>query len=96
MQLKVKEIPEHLKTFSLDVDSIVEKLQSKGFCDCDRIPVHEIKLALAQWFQYLVDSIDEDPEWFLEKFGLNKHFIKHLPEPFDDEGEESETDSIAF
>lgn len=89
MQLKVK-LPEHLKT-SLNIDSIVERLQSKGLYDSHLMNANEVGLALNHWFQYLVDAINEDPEWYIDSLST-KHFTKHLPEPFDYYEGESEDD----
>ena len=83
MQLQVKTIPEWLQKLTvIDSLAIIDLLQRKGFCDCDRIPTEDIKFALAQWFKSLVDSIEADPDWWIEKHGL-KHFTEHLPEPFE-------------
>ncbi|MBW4680620.1 MAG: hypothetical protein KME19_10945 [Microcoleus vaginatus WJT46-NPBG5] len=85
MQLKVKtkEIPNWLQKFCvLDTEAIIEILQKKQFCDCDRMPTSEVKYALTQWFKSLVDSIEADPDWFINAH-CSKHFTQHLPEPFD-------------
>ena len=75
-QLKTK------STANLDLDLIVERLQIDGVLDCDRIPPQAIKQALIHWFDSLVESINEEPEWWIRKH-CTKQFENHLPEPLD-------------
>lgn len=65
----------------LDAELIIENLQLKGFCECDRMPTSEIKQALSKWIQILISDIHADPDWFIKNNNFAK-FKALLPEPF--------------
>lgn len=69
---------------NLDLDLIVERLQADGVLNCDRIPPQAIKQALIHWFNSIVESMNEEPDWWIRN-QCPKQFENHLPEPLDNE-----------
>lgn len=69
-------------TGNLDLDLIVERLQADGVLNCDRIPSSQVKQALIRWFDFIVESMNEEPEWWIRNH-CTKQFEKHLPELLD-------------
>jgi len=68
----------------LDLDLIVERLQADGVLNCDRIPDSQVKQALIHWFNSVIESMNEEPEWWIRNH-CTKQFKNHLPEPLDND-----------
>lgn len=77
-QTQNKSIPKWIDQ-AVDVAAIATRLQGLGMMDvCQSIPKSDVEYAFAQWFASMVDSIEQDPEWFINQFHANK-FKNHLP-----------------
>ncbi|MCT7971152.1 hypothetical protein [Laspinema olomoucense] len=73
-----KSIPKWIDQ-AVDVSSVATRLQGLGMMDvCQHIPQSDVEYAFAQWFKSMVNSIEEDPEWFIQKFD-SQAFQKHIP-----------------
>lgn len=83
MQQTQRENQSKIET-KLDLDLIVERLQADGVLNCDRIPPQAIKQALIHWFDSIVESMNEEPEWWIRNH-CTKQFKSHLPEPLDND-----------
>ena len=62
----------------IDVDAIVERLQALDCQQCAAFTESQVKLAFLKWIENHIESIETDPEWFINRDF--KHFSKHLPE----------------
>ncbi|VXD17202.1 hypothetical protein [Planktothrix paucivesiculata] len=74
---------------NLDVDLIIERLQSDGVFDCDRIPQHLVKQALSKWLSKIEDSINNEPDWWIRQFE-SKAFKSSIESFLDDYSQDSE------
>ena len=64
----------------IDLDAITERLLATDCQQCSLFTHEQVKLAFLKWIEHNLDSIEEQPEWFLNE--EPKHFYRHLP--FDD------------
>ncbi|MGL4498652.1 MAG: hypothetical protein ACRC78_05110 [Planktothrix sp.] len=73
----------------LDVDLIIERLQSDGVFDCDRIPQHLVKQALNKWLNRISESINNEPDWWIRQIE-SKAFKSSIESFLDDYSQDSE------
>jgi hypothetical protein len=64
----------------IDLDAIVDRLQAVDCQQCSMFSHEQVKYAFLKWLEQHIDSIEDQPEWFLNN--EPKHFYRHLP--FDD------------
>ena len=70
----------------IDLDAITERLLATDCQQCSLFTHEQVKLAFLKWIEHNLDSIEEQPEWFINQD--LKHFYRHLP--FDDLQEATE------
>lgn len=70
----------------IDLDAITERLLATDCQQCSLFTHEQVKHAFLKWIEHNLDSIEEQPEWFLNN--EPKHFYRHLP--FDDLQEATE------
>ncbi|MEG5063152.1 hypothetical protein QUB33_05960 [Microcoleus sp. B3-A4] len=61
----------------INLDEIVERLQALDHYQCSLFTADEVKFAFLKWIENHLESIELQPEWFLNKDF--KHFDRHLP-----------------
>ena len=61
----------------IDLDAITERLLATDCQQCSLFTHEQVKLAFLKWIEHNLDSIEEQPEWFLNN--EPKHFYRHLP-----------------
>ncbi len=61
----------------IDLDAITERLLATDCQQCSNFTHEQVKLAFLKWIEHNLDSIEEQPEWFLNN--EPKHFYRHLP-----------------
>lgn len=71
---------EKLELEKLDLDIIVERLQLLSYNNCDMMPASAVKQALTKWLNTIIESINEEPEWWITNHNISD-FYTHLPEP---------------
>ncbi|MEG4084882.1 hypothetical protein [Microcoleus sp. POL10_C6] len=64
----------------INLDEIVDRLQALDHQQCSLFTADQVKFAFLKWIENHLESIELQPEWFLNKDF--KHFDRHLP--FDD------------
>ncbi|MEG3842624.1 hypothetical protein [Microcoleus sp. herbarium14] len=64
----------------IDLDTITERLLATDCQQCSLFTREQVQHAFLKWVEHNLDSIEEQPEWFLNN--EPKHFYRHLP--FDD------------
>ncbi|MCT7965036.1 hypothetical protein NG799_01655 [Laspinema sp. D1] len=89
-KVKVVSIPKWVDQ-AIDIKAIATRLQAVGIMECQCVPTETVEYAVSEWFKAIVDSIESDPEWFINKFNQEK-FRKHIPYP--DELEIPEVDDM--
>lgn len=75
-----------------DLEIIVERLQLTGYQNCDCMASGDVKAAFIKWLNSTVESINNEPEWWVQNHNLGD-FYTHLPEPVF-ECEDNEQDYI--
>lgn len=78
----------------IDLELIVERLQLSGVWDCDRMAPNAVKEAFRAWLNSTIESINDDPQWWVQNIG-SAEFKSNLPEPPDDLESESELKQFA-
>ncbi len=68
----------------IDLDAITERLLATDCQQCSNFTHEQVKLAFLKWIEHNLESIEEQPEWFLNN--EPKHFYRHLP--FDEQGDD--------
>jgi hypothetical protein len=68
-------VKEALDKLDVNTDKVVERLQYSGFVD-SRFTEDEIKLAFYNWFNYHIEAIESDAEWWIKS---EQVFYKSLP-----------------
>ena len=61
----------------IDLDAITQRLLATDCQQCSLFTHEQVKLAFLKWIEHNLDSIEEQPEWFLNN--EPKHFYRHLP-----------------
>ena len=61
----------------IDLDAITERLLATDCQQCSLFTHEQVKLAFLKWIEHNLDSIEEQPEWFLNN--EPQHFYRHLP-----------------
>lgn len=61
----------------IEVDEIVERLLATDCQQCSNFTHDQVKHAFLKWIRHHVESIEEQPEWFLNN--EPKHFNRFLP-----------------
>lgn len=82
------------KFLELDLDLIVERLQNTAIKDCDRMASNKVKALVIQWLNALTDSINEEPEWWVQNHFQKKFVVDYEPDP--DYDPDEELDCIPF
>ena len=62
-----------------DLELIVERLQLSGLWDCDMMPPGAVQEAFLKWLNSTIESINDDPQWWVQHIGSTE-FKSHLPE----------------
>ncbi|MEG4907016.1 hypothetical protein QUA85_11355 [Microcoleus sp. F8-C4] len=62
----------------LNLDEIIERLQATDCQNCAPFTTEQVKFAFLKWLQNNLDSIEMQPEWFINQ--EPKHFERYLPE----------------
>jgi hypothetical protein len=65
-----------INRLDIDIDKIVDRLQALTTQNSNFFTPEEVKVALLNWLQHHIESIESDPEWFINQ--NPKHFTKHL------------------
>ncbi len=60
----------------IDLDAITERLLATDCQQCSLFTHEQVKLAFLKWIEHNLDSIEEQPEWFLNN--EPRHFYRHL------------------
>lgn len=61
----------------INLDEIVDRLQALDCQQCSLFTPNQVKLAFLKWIENHLESIELQPEWFINKDF--KHFDRHLP-----------------
>ena len=61
----------------VNLDEIVERLLATDCQQCSLFTHEQVKLAFLKWIEQHTESIEMQPEWFLNN--EPKHFYRHLP-----------------
>ena len=61
----------------VNLDEIVERLLATDCQECSLFTHEQVKLAFLKWIENHIESIEMQPEWFLNN--EPKHFYRHLP-----------------
>lgn len=61
----------------IDLDAITERLLATDCQQCSMFTHEQVKLAFLKWIEQHIDSIEEQPDWFINN--EPKHFYRHLP-----------------
>lgn len=51
------------------IQSIVQKLQQKGFMTCDRAKPEIVEQAVCKWLIDHIESLTTDPDWWMNNHG---------------------------
>ncbi|ERT04305.1 hypothetical protein M595_5762 [Lyngbya aestuarii BL J] len=81
-----------MKIEKFDLDLIVERLQLLNSNNCGLMSASEVKQALTKWLNTIVESINDEPEWWVQNHNISD-FYTHLPEPVF-ECEEDDSDFV--
>jgi hypothetical protein len=72
-----KSIPKWIDQ-AVDLIEIANRLQALGTADCQYCSNDIVQYAFSKWFASMINSIEEDPEWFIQQFDKEK-FQDHIP-----------------
>lgn len=61
----------------INLDAITERLLAIDCQQCSLFTHEQVKFAFLKWIEQRIESIEEQPEWFLNN--EPKHFNRHLP-----------------
>ncbi|MEG4445081.1 hypothetical protein QUB47_23640 [Microcoleus sp. AT9_B5] len=61
----------------INLDEIVDRLQAIDHHQCSLFTPEQVKFAFLKWIENHLESIELQPEWYLNKDF--KHFDRHLP-----------------
>lgn len=61
----------------VNLDEVIDRLQATDCQNCSMFSKEQVKFAFLKWIEQHIESIETDPEWFINH--NFKHFYRNLP-----------------